>query len=67
MKIHKNKTEAIKAIKKYASKMKQIEGETGAYFTSHASDEHRLENYVVAHYMGENGTIHDVEIDVDEL
>ena len=53
MKIHKTKTEAIKAIKEFAKIMKQASDMTGADFVADASDDTGMAYYIEASYSGE--------------
>ena len=52
MKIHKTKTEAIKAIKEFAKTIKQGRDITGADFVADASDDTGMEYYIEASYRG---------------
>ena len=53
MKIHKTKTDAIKAIKEFAKIMKQARDIMGADFVADASDDTGMEYYVEASYRCE--------------
>lgn len=78
MKIHKTKTDAIKAIKEFAKIMKQASNMTGAEFVANASDDTGMEYHIEASYRGEpkkhvvagitlTTTVETVKIHIQEL